>query len=321
VGSGAVGQFYAAQLILAGHHLGMLARRDAATLASRGLLVHQTPVTQVASTQGHTVLRLDPSRFEVATHPSRLVRTQPLDWVLITLKTTALDQARELVEPLMGPETKIVVLCNGLGVEDRFAAWFGSERIFGLLCFIGVNRDEQGTIHHQAFGHVAVGHFQDNINERERLAQLFEGAGIVCERTESLLEARWRKLGWNLPFNGLCLLYDCTTDGIVTDPERREFARQLAHEAVLAGNLDLTAHGQPSRIEPAWAELQLSRTDTMGAYAPSTLLDARAGRELEVEAMFLEPTRRAAALGAACPALTRLIRGLRERGLVSGTLR
>jgi len=310
VGSGAVGQFYAAQLIWAGHHLRLLARRDAAALASRGLLVYQTPVPQVASSQILPTLQIEPQRFEVATDTRSFRRTQELDWVLITLKTTALDRAEALVRPLIGPHTKIVVLCNGLGVEDRFAQWFGAERVFGLLCFIGVNRSDDGTIHHKAFGHVAVGHFQDRVEQRESLVQLFESAGITCERTASLLEARWRKLGWNLPFNGLCLLYNCTTDGIVNSPERREFARQLARESVMVGNLDLAAHGQEARIDPGWAELQLSRTDTMGAYAPSTLLDARAGRELEMEAMFLEPARRAKMLGADTPALTRLMQGL-----------
>jgi len=207
-------------------------------------------------------------------------------------------------------------MCNGLGVEDRFAEWFGPERVFGLLCFIGVNRDDDGTIRHLAFGHVAAGHFQDDSAQRSRLARLFESAGVTCENTESLLEARWRKLGWNLPFNGLSLLYNCTTDAIVGDKERRDFARQLAEEAVTIGNLDLAAHGQKAQIEADWAKVQLSRTDTMGAYAPSTLLDARAGRAQELEMMFLEPARRAKLLGATAPALFRLLAAFSAQGLL-----
>ena len=317
VGSGAVGQFYAAQLIHAGHRLRLLARRDAAILATRGLVVHQASVPQVKSSQQFPLLCIEPHRFEVASDPHILQRGTPADWVLVALKTTALEQARQLVAPFVGANTRIAILCNGLGVEDRFAEWFGAERIFGVLCFIGVNRSDDATIHHVAFGHVSVGHFRDESDERQRLVRLFESAGITCEPTESLLEARWRKLGWNLPFNGLCLLYDCTTDGIVLCPERRRFALELAHETVRIGNLDLTAHGQTSRIESAWAELQLSRTDTMGAYAPSTLLDARAPRELEVETMFLEPLRRAERLRAEAPALTRLIAELRTTGRIA----
>ncbi len=316
VGCGAVGQFYAAQLIWAGHHLRLLARRDAPMLAGRGITVYQTPTAQVKSSNDQPTLRIAPDKFQVGTTAEQLVTSAPVDWVLVALKTTALAQARALVEPLLMPDTGIVVMCNGLGIEDQFAEWAGPERVYGLLCFIGVNRDEDATIRHMAFGHVAAGHFQDDAVKRQRLVQLLESAGIACEHTESLLEARWRKLGWNMPFNGLCLIYDTTTDGIVENPERREFARQLASEAVVIGNLDLAARGQTARIESSWADLQLSRTDTMGAYAPSTLLDARAGRPQEIDMMFLEPARRAKQLGAPAPALYRLIRELDARGLL-----
>ena len=316
VGCGALGQFYAAQLILAGHHLTLLARRDAVALAERGLVVHQSRTSQIRSSEEQSLLQIPPGSFEVATSAEDLSTSLQADWVLVALKTTALGQARALVEPLLGPDTCIVVMCNGLGIEDRFAEWFGPERVFGLLCFVGVNRDDDGTIRHLAFGHVTAGHFLDDPLKCERLVQLFEGAGVVCEHTDSLLEARWRKLGWNMPFNGLCLLYDCTTDDIVGNPERRAFAKELANEAVLIGNRDLAARGQTARIESSWAELQLNRTDTIGAYAPSTLLDARAGRPQEIDMMFLEPARRAKQLGAPAPALFRLIRELDERKLL-----
>lgn len=321
VGSGALGQFYAAQLSLAGHDVRLLARRDAQVIAQRGIIVHQSLTPKVKSTKTHPTLQIAPARLTVATEPLALIRDNKYpDWVLVALKTTALDDARSLVAPLVGAATRFVIMCNGLGVEDRFAEWFGPERIFGLLCFVGVNRADDGTIYHMAFGHVAVGHFQDNPSERAALQQLFEGAGIECEQPQSLLEARWRKLVWNLPFNGLALLYDCTTDAIVNDAERRAFALALAGETVLLGNLDLAAHGLEVRIEDDWACLQLQRTDTMGAYAPSTLLDARAGRPLETDMMFLEPARRARRLGADAPALHRLIEGLRQRGfLVEGS--
>lgn len=315
VGCGAIGQFYAAQLSLAGHRLRLLARRDAAVLASRGIVVHQTASPKVRSSLSCPKVHIEPTKLVVASDPVQLAQHGPVDWVLVALKTTALQQAQSLVAPLLGPHTRVAILCNGLGVEDHFADWFGPERIFGLICFVGVNRDDDGTIRHLAFGHVSLGHFQDNPSERALLQQLLEGAGIECECPESLLEARWRKLGWNLPFNGLCLLYDVTTDGIVTDPARRAFALELSRESIRIGNLDLAAHGIERTIEDAWADLQLTRTDTMGAYSPSTLVDARAGRALEIDMMFLEPARRARQLAAAAPALTRLLEGLRERGI------
>jgi 2-dehydropantoate 2-reductase len=313
VGCGALGQFYAAQLSHAGHHLHLLARRDASTLAQRGIVVSQTMTPQVRSSLEFPLLRVPPERLVVARRPEQLLMGGDVDWVLVAVKTTGLGDVEGLVRPLLGDNTNVVVMCNGLGVEDTFAQWFGPQRIFGLLCFVGVHRDEDASIRHLAFGHVVAGHFLDDVKQRSRLQSLFEGAGIACECPASLLEARWRKLVWNVTFNGLCLLYDTGTDGIVRNPERRAFAAAIAREVVAVGNLDLRRHGQSTRIESEWADLQLERTDTMVDYAPSTLLDARAGRALELDMMLLEPARRARQLGAPTPALDRLIRELEAR--------
>ncbi len=313
VGAGAIGQFYAAQFIRAGHDVRLLARRDAARLAAHGLTVHQTPTSNIASTAQATTFTLPPGGFRVATDPAALATPTPPEWVLVALKTTALADARALIAPLAGPATRIVAMCNGLGVEDRLAAWFGAECICGLLCFVCVNRDDDGTIRHLAYGAVAAGHFTDDAAEQERLAELCRSAGITCLTPASLLEARWRKLVWNVPYNGLTAVHDCTTDAIVGDAARNDEARRLMAEVIATANADLAAHGRPERIGADWAEEQERRTRTMGPYAPSTLLDARAGLPLESEVLFIEPLRRARALGVAVPALERLVVALHAR--------
>jgi 2-dehydropantoate 2-reductase len=226
--------------------------------------------------------------------------------VLVTLKTTALPEAEPLLRPLIGPGTRLVAMVNGLGVEDRLAAWFDPRRVFGVMCFVCVNRDGDGAVRHTAYGQVATGHFGEDASERARLTSLFRSSGIDCLEPASLLEARWRKLVWNVPYNGLGAAYDRTTDGIVGDPALRAESRLLMDEVIATGNADLAAAGQTARIEPAWADEQERRTLTMGPYAPSTLLDQRAGLPLEAEAMFAEPLRRARRLGVPAPAMERL---------------
>jgi 2-dehydropantoate 2-reductase len=310
VGAGALGQFYAAQFILAGHELRLLTNRDAGVLAERGLVVYQTASPDIASSGTHPVLRLGPDRFRVSSDPAALALPMPPDWVLVSLKTTALARLGELVQPLAGPRSRVVVLCNGLGVEDRLAAWFDPARIYGLLCYVAINRDADATIHHRGFGQVAAGHFLDDPLCRADLVALCRNAGITCSSPPSLLEARWRKLAWNLPFNGLCVAYDCTADGIVGIPARRGQARALADEVVAIGNAELAATRQTAHIEPEWAELQIQRGEALGPYAPSTLVDARAGHQLEDEVLFLEPLLRAHKLGVPAPQLEWLVSAL-----------
>jgi 2-dehydropantoate 2-reductase len=305
IGSGAIGQFYAAQFIHAGHDVRLHARRDAALLARQGMRVTQVATKQIASTAQASQLFFAPDRFRVSSDPTALATPIP-DWVFLSLKTTGLDDARALIAPLLGPRTRIVVMCNGLGVEDRLAAWFGAERIFGLLCFVCVNRDDDGTVRHLGHGMVAAGHLLDDAAERAALAELCRSVGIRCAEPASLLEARWRKMVWNVAYNGLAVANNCTTDVIIATPALRAEARALMLEVIAAGNADLAAHGRSERIPADWADAQENATLEMDAYAPSTLLDLRAGRALESDVLFAEPLRRARALGVPAPAMERL---------------
>lgn len=310
VGAGAIGQFYGAQLAQAGHELRLLARRDAPLLEQRGLVVEQTASEQVASSRTHPVLRIPPERLQVCREPAQLAAGGAPDWLLVTTKLVHLDQVAALLPPACGPRTRVVVLGNGLGAEDRLAAVVDPARLFGLLCFVCVNRLDDGRIVHLAHGQVGAGHFGEDPGERARLAALWREAGVQCTEPACLLEARWRKLVWNVPYNGLCTQHDATTEVITGTAALRAESRLLMSEVIATGNADLAAHGRSERIEAAWADDQERRTLEMGPYAPSTLLDRRAGAELETDLIFAEPLRRARRLGVPTPALARLCAAL-----------
>ncbi|MEX1022799.1 MAG: 2-dehydropantoate 2-reductase [Dehalococcoidia bacterium] len=293
IGAGAVGCYYGARLAQAGHDVAFVMRSDHDTVAARGL--------EVRSKDGD--FRLD------APHVHRTsAEVGPVDWVLCALKATALEDARALIVPCVGVDTRILLLMNGLGLEDRFAEWFGPERIFGGLAFTCINRIEPGVVHHIDYGAVTLGHHLDAPAEVERAITLWDGATVEVRGTPSLLEARWRKLLWNVPFNGLAVTAGgITTDRIMADPDLRAAADAVMHEVVAAGNADLEAHGDAHRLDAA-AEIpsMLRATEAMAAYRPSTMIDYVEGRPLEVDAIFAEPLRRARALGVATPYLALL---------------
>jgi 2-dehydropantoate 2-reductase len=116
-----------------------------------------------------------------------------------------------------------------------------------------------------------------------------------------LARARWHKLVWNIPFNGLTVaMGGITTDKIVQSRELTTRARALMDEVARAAR----ALGHP--ISDAFVAAQIDRTPGLGAYAPSTLVDFLAGREIELEAIWGEPLRRGQAAGVAMPELARL---------------
>ncbi|HAT11520.1 MAG TPA: hypothetical protein DCS97_13210 [Planctomycetes bacterium] len=315
VGAGAIGQFYGAQLILAGHEVCFVARRDLTALRMRGLVLHQEPSTYVASTRLHRTLVLPPSAFRATADPAEAA-AGGVDWCLLATKASALAEAQRLCAPAVAAGARMAALLNGLGVEDALAQWCPPQRVFGVLCFICVNRDADGTIRHIAHGQVGVGHLLDQPEESATLAALWRSAGIAVLEPPCLLEARWRKLAWNIPFNGLSVaggLPGRGTRAILGDPALRSRSERLMRETIRIGNADLAAHGRAERIdEDAWTAEQFRLTTEMGDYLTSTLLDLRGGLPLETGPIFHEPLRRAKALGVAAPELARLVAEIRE---------
>jgi 2-dehydropantoate 2-reductase len=130
---------------------------------------------------------------------------------------------------------------------------------------------------------------------------------VKCVAVDNLHAARWRKLVWNVPFNGLAIAAGgVATDVLCADPALLTEARALMDEVVAAA----AAHGVV--IPESFVEGQIKVTPPMGPYKPSSLIDYLAGREVEVEPIWGEPTRRAQAAGVSVPRMTLLYALLRQ---------
>jgi 2-dehydropantoate 2-reductase len=260
--------------------------------------------------------------------------------VLIGLKTTANDQFPKLLPPLVGPQTAVVTLQNGLGNAEQLARLFSPEQILSGLCFVCLNRLEPGVIHHLKYGTIVLGEFQRRAGPRtQKLAEMFRDTSVPCKVTDNLAQAQWEKLVWNIPFNGLGVAgaasYEIfatrhppavpkllsegwspvtchspgpvlTTNKLLGDPRWEKILRDLMLEVIAA------AGALGFEIPVSYAEEQIERTRTMGAYKASTLLDFELGRPLELESMFLEPLRRAQQAGVPVPRLTALCAVLQQ---------
>ena len=299
IGSGAVGGYYGARLAEAGHEVHFLVRRDYHAVKASGLTV--------TSPDGDFKLP----------HPlvaAGSAEIGPVDWVICALKSTSISEAQKLVKPCVGPHARILVLMNGLGLEDSFAEWFGAERIFGGLAFTCINRGRPGYIHHLAYGTVTIGHYLDDPAELGKALDLWAGSKVEIVGASSLLRARWEKLCWNIPFSGLCVAAGgITTDLVLASDDLRNSALALMEEVIAAGNADLARQNKDAHIDrAAMVESMFKKTSTMGTYKPSTMIDFVEGRGMEIEAIFGEPQRRAVSLQTAVPYLTLLTALLRS---------
>jgi 2-dehydropantoate 2-reductase len=234
-----------------------------------------------------------------------------VDLVLVGLKTIANDRMIELVAPLMQDGAAVLTLQNGLGNEELLAAAFGAERVLGGIAFLCSNRGEPGTVHHLGEGRIRLGEYAGGLSKRAlALADLFQEASVPCEAVADLRRARWEKLVWNIPFNGLCALTGKdVTELLDHGPSRAEIVAIMQEVIAAANRQELTV---PIEADPFIARM-LSATEKMLHYRPSMMLDRLEGRPLELAAIYGIPLRRAAEKGLEM-ARTGLLHALLELG-------
>lgn len=307
VGAGAIGTYYGVRLGLAGADVRFLLRGDLDAVRARGTMA----IHEKGQRTGTSVRREGGSGEKEKAHTLTLRPAQVfgsaeeighVDLVIVTLKTTANDALSRLLPPLLGDDTAVLTLQNGLGSDEAIAAQFGAERVLGGLAFIASTRTAPGEVTCYHPGSITLGEFGRPAAARTRaFAEQFTAAGVKVKVVDDLLAARWHKLVWNIPFNGLAIAAGgITTDRICADPALAARVRRLMAEVQRAA----AAFG--IAISDEFCREQFDVTPPMGAYRPSSLVDFLAGREVEIDAIWSEPLRRARAAGATMPELEKL---------------
>lgn len=295
VGSGAVGSYYGGKLAATGHDVRFLMRADLETVQRQGLTIRSTESPELV---------LNPVQAYGSTE-----EIGPVDLVMIALKTTANAALDTLIPPLLHANTTLVTLQNGLGNERYLAERFGAQRVMGALCFVCLNRVAPGVIQHFGHGAISIGEYEGTPKPRTRaLADWLAHAGIEAVTVENLITERWRKLVWNVPFNGLSIAAgELTTDRILASAPLEALVRGLMEEVVAI------AAARGHEIPASYVDFQIERTRPMGPYHPSSLLDYMAGLPVEVESIWGEPLREASAAGVPAGRLEALYRLIAHR--------
>ncbi len=293
VGSGAIGLYYGGRLAEAGHDVRFLLRSDYDTVVEEGL--------HCQSVHGDFHL-----------HPIQAYRTPaeigPVDLVIVAWKATSNAMLAEVLPPLLHPGTQVVTLQNGMGNCEAVAAITGDDRVLAALCFVCINRMSPGVIHHTAGGRMAIGEFDAGANGRaEDLAAIFAAAKVETVVERNVEETAWKKLIWNVPFNGLAIAEGGkTTDLLLADATIVVEIRALMIEVVAA------AAARGFVLDPQLIDWNIERTRPMGPYRPSSLIDWQEGREVEIDAIWGEPLRRAQSMGLSLPHWERLLTRIQQ---------
>jgi len=285
IGAGAIGSFYGSLLAKSGCAVSVLARSDYAHIKAHGIdLTSETPLGRWHFSPA-AVLR---DAAELA---------DPPDVVLLCVKVLpGLDRAA-LLRPTLGADTTIVLLSNGVEIEDEIAAAFPGHELIGGLAFICVTRTAPGRIWHQAYGHLALGNYPGGLSPTtQALAKAFASVGIACEATADIVTARWRKCLWNAAFNPLSVLSGGLSTVAMLDSQE-PFIRAIMTE--VCG----IAHALGHPLDAQLIGQQIASTHRMPPYKTSMLLDFEAGRPMETEAILGNTVRAGRRAGVPIPHL------------------
>ena len=283
VGCGAVGLFYGAKLALSGQDVHFLMRQDFDKVSKYGI--------KIESGSGAAEYLKNPSIYRDA------LEIGPCDLIIVAIKSTDNKALESLIPKLIKKETAIMTLQNGLGNEEFIAKKFGSHRVLGGLCFVCLNRVSKGVVRHIAQGTISCGEFMGlPLPRTHDVALMFKSAGIPFIVAESLIEQRWKKLVWNIPFNGISI----SEGGVDTSVILKDKSLLFLVEALMREVIQV-ANKLGYNLSDSLIDHNIKETKSMGPYRPSSMIDFMEGRPVEVEAIWGNPVRVGRSVGVEIP--------------------
>ena len=288
VGCGAVGLFYGAKLALSGQDVHFLMRQDFDQVSKYGI--------KIESASGEAEYLENPSIYRDA------LEIGPCDLIIVAIKSTDNKALESLIPKLIKKETAIMTLQNGLGNEEFIAKKFGSHSVLGGLCFVCLNRVSKGVVRHIAQGTISCGEFMGlPLPRTHDVALMFKSAGIPFIVAESLIEQRWKKLVWNIPFNGISI----SEGGVDTSVILKDKSLLFLVEALMREVIQV-ANKLGYNLSNSLIDHNIKETKSMGPYRPSSMIDFMEGRPVEVEAIWGNPVRVGRSVGVEIPRMEAL---------------
>ena len=291
IGTGAIGGYYGAKLAHAGQELHFLFRSDYEYVKQHGL--------QVDSCDGS--FHLDDINAYLHTEDM-----PKCDVVLVCLKSVNNSKLQTLLPPLLHDDTLVVLIQNGIGVEEDVQKMFPDVQLAAGLAFICSAKSEPGTVNHQCYGSINLANYScKDETLMQAVVDEFRQAGIETGLVE-YNEARWKKAVWNMPFNGMTVALHTQTDMLLKNKSTRQLIREQMMEVVSAAQ-----HLGVKNLDEAFVDKMIDMTDNMTPYSPSMRLDYDFHRRMEIYYLYTRPLESAREAGCPMPKLEMLEAELR----------
>ncbi|MGN6167857.1 MAG: ketopantoate reductase family protein [Solirubrobacteraceae bacterium] len=302
VGTGATGSVYAGLLADAGHQVWAIDtwREHIEAIRTRGL--------RVSGASGDRV-----SRPAAAMDPREV---GSVDLVVIATKAAHVESAAAAAVDLLGAETLVLPIQNGLGSRERVAAIVGPRRVLaGVIGGFGASIVAPGHVHHHGMELMRLGEWSGPATERvQTVAEAWRRAGFTVSTYDNIDQLVWEKLICNVAFSGVCAVTGLTIGEVMHDTDAWSIASTCANEAFAVAR----AQGIALSFEDPVTWVRTFGEAIPGA-SPSMLLDVRAGRATEVDVINGAIPPLAAKLGLDAPVnrtVTALVHAIERSGAV-----
>lgn len=284
MGTGGVGGYFGARLAASGQDVHFIARGPhLAAIRANGL--------RVKSDAGDVTIE----PVQATDDPADI---GPVDIVLFAVKLYDTDSAGRMLAPLIGPETGVVDLQNGVDGEDELAAIVGREHVVGGVAYISARIEAPGVILHVGKGaKLAFGELDGKRSARiEALAAACESAGISHEVSENIETMIWSKLAMLASMSAISCLTRLPVGEAVHEPETADLFRAAMKEVA-----DVAAAKGVPLPDDALAGFNAVTRGGSSSIRPSMLVDLERGKPLELDRLSGAVVRAGAELGISTP--------------------
>lgn len=204
------------------------------------------------------------------------------DLYVLSTKAAGVGSAAKIIAPLLGPESIVLTIQNGLGAGERIARYLPAERILlGVADGFGASMRGPGHVHHNAMNLIRLGEMNGGLSERlEHITAAWRDAGFNAQAFADIEQLIWGKYICNVAFSGPCTVFDYTLGELMADAAAWSIACGCAREVAAlarARHIDID-YGDPVDYIAAFGR-------KMPGARPSMLLDHHAGRRSEIDAI------------------------------------
>ncbi len=268
-GTGAMGSIYAALFADVGHEVWAVDLWEAHLEAIR------TKGLRVEGASGDRTI----TTIQTTSDP---VEAGNCDLYVIATKASGVGAAAKAIAPLMGPDSLIITIQNGLGADERIAQYMPVTNVLlGVAEGFGASMKGPGHAHHSAMNLIRLGEMAGGLTKRlETVTEVWQQAGFKAKVFPDINQLIWEKFICNVTFSAPCTAFDCTLGELMNDLTMWNIAKGCTQEVYILGQ----AMDIPFSFEDP-IEYVTAFGARMPEARPSMLLDHHAGRRSEIDAI------------------------------------